>query len=101
MLRTPDGFTEVTQGDVIFFKKGSEGAHQMYNHTEQSCRYVNLCTDIGIDVCEYPDTNKINVTGKTLGEIHLKDNSVGYFEGEESVRKKWKGYQTDTESKSG
>ena len=71
---------------------GSTGAHQLYNHTEVPCQYMDLCTDMTIDVCEYPDTGKINVWAPNLEQIHLKDQTVGYFEGEENVREKWKGH---------
>lgn len=90
MLRTPDGFQEVIVGDVIFFEMGSTGAHQMYNHTDEPCQYVDLCTDIGLDVCEYPDTGKINVIGPNISELHYKNQEVSYFENEENVRDKWK-----------
>ncbi|WP_340003528.1 cupin domain-containing protein [Paenibacillus sp. FSL K6-0276] len=52
MLRTPEGFKEVSEGDVIFFEIGPDGAHQLYNHTEAPCRYLDLRTNQGIDVCE-------------------------------------------------
>lgn len=91
MLRTPEGFQEVTQGDVIFFELGATGAHQMYNHTDKPCQYVDLCTDMGLDVCEYPDSGKINVMGP-VDQIHYKNLAVGYFDGEENVREKWAGH---------
>lgn len=90
LLRTPEGFQEVVQGDVIFFEMGASGAHQMYNHTDAPCQYVDLCTDMGIDVCEYPDSGKINVMGP-VGQIHYKNQAVEYLDGEEHVREKWKG----------
>ncbi|MBT3320256.1 MAG: cupin domain-containing protein [Clostridia bacterium] len=94
ILRTPEGFQEVSQGDVIFFETGATGAHQLYNHTDTPCQYVDLYTDMGIDVCEYPDSGKINAIGENLGQIHFKKQNAGYFEGEENVREKWKGHLT-------
>jgi uncharacterized cupin superfamily protein len=32
ILRTPDDFKEVKQGDVIFMEMGNSGAHQLYNN---------------------------------------------------------------------
>ena len=87
MLRSPDGFTEVNQNDVIFFEKGPSGAHQLYNHDDAPCVYVDLRTTVGIDVCEYPDSNKINIL--PYMEIYDSSSKVNYYQGEENVRAKW------------
>ena len=89
-LRTPDGICEVSQGDVIFFEMGETGAHQLYNHTNEPCVYLDMGTTTDIDLCEYPDTDKINVSGKGVGQIHYKNQTAGYFDGEENIRDKWK-----------
>ena len=49
--------------------------------------YVDLGTTVGIDVCEYPDSNKINI----LPYLEVYDSSakVNYYKGEENVRAKW------------
>jgi uncharacterized cupin superfamily protein len=91
LLRTPEGIREVTQGDAIFFELGEKGAHQMYNDTDKPCQYLDLSIDRDIDVCEYPDTGKINVYGRGMRQIHYKKQTVGYFDGEENVRSKWDG----------
>ncbi len=86
-LRTPDGFQLVNSGDIIFFEKGEKGAHQLYNHTDEPCIYLDIRTFIGYDVCDYPDSNKIFLVPSY--EIFRKDNEVNYFEGEENVKDKW------------
>lgn len=88
MLRTPEGFQEVKQGDIIFFEKGPESAHQLHNHTDEPCKYLDICTNMGMDVCDYPDSGKVNII--PYGEIYKKDDAVGYFDGEENVKDKWK-----------
>jgi len=40
-----------------------------------------------MDVCEYPDSGKINVIPPM--EIYEKNTKVGYFKGEENVIEKW------------
>jgi len=87
MLRTPDEFTEVNKDDVIFFEKGASGAHQLYNHGESPCVYLDVRTTIGIDVCEYPDSGKINI----LPDLEIFESSakVNYYKGEENVKAKW------------
>jgi uncharacterized cupin superfamily protein len=87
MLRTPVGFEEVSEGDVIFFEMGPGGAHQLYNHTEAPCKYLDLRTNHGIDVCEYPDSGKINIL--PYQEIYRANEQVDYYEGEDSIREKW------------
>lgn len=87
MLRTPQGLQEVESGDIIFFEKGAEGAHQLYNHTDESCTYLDIRTYIGHDICEYPDSDKIYVVPG--GEILRKSDTLPYFDGEEQVEEKW------------
>lgn len=40
-LRTPDGLTEITKGDIIFFEAGEAGAHQLYNHSDGTQDIIN------------------------------------------------------------
>ena len=87
MLRTPDGFREVKKDDILFFEKGPSGAHQLYNHGETECVYLDLRTTAGIDVCEYPDSNKISILPYL--EIYESASKVDYYKGEENVKAKW------------
>ena len=87
MLRTPKEFVELNEGDVVFFEIGPEGAHQLYNHTEEPCKYLDLKTEAGLDVCEYPDSNKVNIVHNH--EIYEKITMVDYYKGEENVKEKW------------
>lgn len=86
-LRTPKGLEIINSGDLIFFEKGETGAHQLYNHTEAPCIYLDIRTFIGYDVCEYPDSNKIFLVPSY--EIFNKDTQVNYFDGEENIQEKW------------
>ena len=86
-LRTPKGLEIVTEGDLIFFEKGETGAHQLYNHTEKTCTYLDIRTFLGVDICEYPDSNKIFIA--PTYEVFGKDSQVKYFDGEEKCKEKW------------
>lgn len=86
-LRSPDGFQKITKGEIIFFEEGSSGAHQLYNHSDSPCIYLDLRTTTAIDVCEYPDSEKINILPKL--EVFSNSSKVDYYLGEEEVRKKW------------
>lgn len=92
-LRTPNGLEIVTSGDLMFFEKNETGAHQLYNHTQEPCTYLDIRTFIGYDVCEYPDSNKI-LLAPTM-EVFKKDSKANYFEGEENVKDKWEQIQKE------
>jgi len=86
-LRTPEGFELISSGDLIFFEMGESGAHQFYNHTSETCTYLDIRTYIGYDVCEYPDSDKILIAPSF--EIFKKNSQSSYFEGEKDVLEKW------------
>ena len=86
-LRSPEGFQKVSEGDVVIFEEGAKGAHQLYNHNDFPCIYLDLRTTIGIDVCEYPDSGKVNILPDI--EVFERSSSVDYYKGEESVAAKW------------
>ena len=87
-LRTPDGLEIVDSGDLIFFEKGETGAHQLYNHTNKACVYLDIRTYFGYDVAEYPDSKKLLIAPSF--EIFNKDSQTNYFDGEERIKEKWK-----------
>ena len=86
-LRSPEGFQKVSEGDIVFFEEGAKGAHQLYNHNELPCVYLDLRTTIGIDVTEYPDSGKVNILPER--QIFESSSAVDYFKGEENVTAKW------------
>ncbi len=86
-LRTPDGFQTLGEGDLVFFEEGSTSAHQLYNHGEMPCVYLDIRSSYGIDVTEYPDSGKINILPNM--EIYEDSSKVDYFKGEEHVADKW------------
>ena len=86
-LRTPEGLTEVHPGDMLFFEAGETGAHQLYNHTDEPCTYLDLRSYIGHDVCEYPDSRKLILM--PTAETFRKGEQHAYFEGEEGVDTIW------------
>lgn len=94
-LRTPEGLETVDSGDLLFFETGETGAHQLYNHTQEPCTYLDVRTSIGYDVCEYPDSNKLLLAPSF--EVFDKRAALPYFEGEEQVRERWEalGYKKE------
>ncbi len=86
-MRTSTGFEVLNKGQVVFFEMGETGAHQFYNHSEDTCEYLDLRTTFGIDISEYPDSGKINIL--PFMEIFDINNKVDYNSGEENIQSKW------------
>ena len=86
-LRTPEGLRRVGGGDIVFFETGETGAHQLFNHTGEPCVYIDLRTRHEVDICEYPDSGKINILPD--GGIFERSSEVGYFKGEENPGSFW------------
>jgi uncharacterized cupin superfamily protein len=87
-MRSPSGFQVLQEGDVIFFEMGERGAHQLFNHTESPCTYLDIKTALANDICEYPDSGKLSVSPNR--EIFEKSTQADYFKGEENVKEIWK-----------
>ncbi len=58
-LRTPDGWRELAQGEVVSFLRGEAGAHQIVNRTETPVRFLAFSTSGEPDVVLQPDSGKI------------------------------------------
>ena len=42
---------------------------------------------MGMDICEYPDSNKINILPDR--QIYQTEDAVDYYKGEDKVNEKW------------
>ena len=58
-LRTHEGEQQLSEGDVVAFPRGKEGAHQIKNTTDAPIRLLMLSTLIAPDIVEYLDTGKV------------------------------------------
>ena len=86
-LRTPEGLEILNAGDLIFFEMGDTGAHQLYNHTDVPCFYLDVRTFMNLDVCDYPDSNRVLIA-PTM-ERFRKGEITPLFDGEENVQEIW------------
>ncbi len=86
-LRSPEGYQTISKGSIIFFEEGPYGAHQLYNHSDDPFIYLDLRTKANVDVCEYPDSKKINILPAM--DIFEEGSKVSYYTGEEGVKDKW------------
>jgi uncharacterized cupin superfamily protein len=84
-LRTPEGEHVLKEGDVVCFRRGKDGAHQIINGTDSPIRVLMLSTMIGPDIVEYLDTGKVYATSVADEPIMFSrpGPTVEYWEGEE------------------
>ena len=83
-LRTPRGDWPVCAGDIVAFPPGLSGAHTFINERDRECVLLALGQQLAHDVCEYPNSEKINGFAKadTGDNIYRQGDCVGYWEGE-------------------
>lgn len=86
-VRVPEGFEIIRHGQMVFFELGETSAHQFYNHSTEPCVYLDIRTNMGFDLTEYPDSEKVNVF--PFGLIFEKEKQVNYHKGEENVEQIW------------
>jgi uncharacterized cupin superfamily protein len=83
-LRTPEGEEVLKEGDVVAFRRGKEGAHQIINSTDAPVRVLMLSSMIAPDIVEYLDTGKVgsrSVSGDRI--IFARPGpEVGYWDDE-------------------
>ncbi|MFO7572148.1 MAG: cupin domain-containing protein [Gaiellaceae bacterium] len=84
-LRTPDGERELAEGDVVCFRRGETGAHQVSNRTDEPIRVLMLSTQLSPDLIEYLDSGKIaavDAQGKRLFRA-FRGADAEYWEAED------------------
>jgi uncharacterized cupin superfamily protein len=88
-LRTPEGWQQLSEGEVVAFPLGERGAHQVMNKTEEPVRILMVSEMVGPEIAVYPDSGKVGVrehapgSGRVgLRENFLSDDAVDYWDGE-------------------
>ncbi len=83
-LREPGGERGLSAGDMVVFRRGPDGAHQLRNDGEQPARVLLASTLIAPDVVDYPDSGKAGFSGGTAERgMFRRSDAVDYWEGEE------------------
>ena len=84
-LRTHEGEQQLSEGDVVAFPRGKEGAHQIRNDTDAPIRVLMLSSTIKPDIVEYLDTGKIGARSVAGERILLArpGPDLDYWEGED------------------
>ncbi len=84
-LRTPEGEHELSEGDVVAFLRGEQGAHQIANRTGEPIRVLMLSTLVSPDVLEYLDSGQVaavDAAGKRLFR-KMRGEPAEYWDGED------------------
>ena len=86
-LRTPAGWRDLEQGEVVSFLVGEDGAHQIANRTREPVRFLAFSNQVH-DIVVYPDSDKVGTferrpEGGGLFALFRREDSVDYLEGEE------------------
>ena len=89
-LRTPAGWRQLEEGDVVAFPASEKGAHQVANRTDQSVRVLIVSEMAAPDVVVYPDSGKVGARGRAPGDrreglrmTFRSTDQVDYWEGEQ------------------
>jgi uncharacterized cupin superfamily protein len=87
-LRTPDGWRELRQGDVVAFPRGERGGHQLLNRTAATVRFLSFSSSGEPDVVMYPDSGKLGAferlpEGGGLRAMFRLSDTVDYHDGEQ------------------
>jgi uncharacterized cupin superfamily protein len=83
-LRTPEGWRELEEGDVVGFPVGEAGAHQIVNRTDSTARFLAVSNSGAVEAVVQVDAGKIGILDRTPGgsgtrEWHRRGEKVPYF----------------------
>lgn len=87
-VRTPDGWRELVEGDLVSFPRGEGGAHQLANRTSEPVRFLALSTNGEPDLVFYPDSQKLGAAerrpdGSGFSQWFRIADAVDYYDGEQ------------------
>ncbi len=91
-LRTPAGWCQLEQGEVLAFPRGESGAHQFDNRTQETVRFLSVSTSGEPDIVLYPDSGKLGACerladGGGLRTMFRLAEIVDYYDGEQPPRR--------------
>ena len=88
-LRTPEGWRELDEGDVVAFPLGERGAHQVANRSDRIVRILVVSEMNSPEVSIYPDSDKFAAATRAPGAageggmwFFRRQDAVEYLEGE-------------------
>jgi uncharacterized cupin superfamily protein len=84
-VRSTNGDQELREGDIVCFRRGRDGFHQVSNNTDGPIRILMISTLITPEIVEYHDSHKIGVRDAEGERIVLSrlGPQLDYWEGED------------------
>lgn len=87
-LRTPEGWRELREGEVVAFLRGEGGGHQLVNWTQETVRFLAFSTNGEPDIVIRPDSRTLGAyerlpDGGGLRAVFRLTDAVDYHEGEQ------------------
>jgi uncharacterized cupin superfamily protein len=88
-LRTPEGVRDLEEGEAIRFALGEDGAHQVFNRSQDTVSLLAVSSSGRPDVVIYPDSNKLGVgerlpRGGGLRAFFHREDAVDYWDREQA-----------------
>ena len=84
-LRTPEGWRELEEGEVVSFRLGPEGAHQVQNRNPDPVRLLVVSEMVSPEVSGYPDSGKLGALTRAPGSPDDPDEVFGFFHRRDEV----------------
>lgn len=84
-LRSPSGWRELAEGEVVALPVGESGAHQVLNRSEEPVRFLVVSEMNAPEMSFYPDTNKIGSFTRPPGSPDDPDAIFGFFRREDAT----------------
>jgi uncharacterized cupin superfamily protein len=87
-LRTPEGWRELEEGDVMVFPVGKAGAHQIVNRSDETIRFLSFSNSGAPEIVIQLDAGKVGAFERPADGSGMKlwfreADAVEYFEGVE------------------
>ena len=85
-LRTPEGWRELEEGEVVIFPTGEKGAHQIVNKSDGTIRFLSFSNSGAPEIVLQLDAGKVGAferpaDGGGLSLWFRESDAVEYFEG--------------------
>jgi uncharacterized cupin superfamily protein len=86
-LRTPQGWRDLAEGELVVFLRGEDGGHQLMNRTSDTVRFLSFSSSGEPDIVIYPDSGKLGAferlpDGGGLRAMFRIEDTVAYHDGE-------------------
>ncbi len=81
-LRVAGENVPIRAGDVIFIPPGREYPHHIINTSDAPLKYLSVSTQERPEICEYPDSEKVNAYAEGVQLLGRKAQNLDYWDGE-------------------